>query len=432
MNTTMDLLVQRLESALGGDTVRSSGEDLARYTVDGEQPAVVCLPDGVDQVATALRLCVEAGAGTAPWGGGTAIQIGNLPRRIDAVIALKRLDGLVEHDHANLTATVQSGMTLESLQGILAKEKQFLAWDIPFPARSSIGGIVAANLNGFRRNYYGSVRDLVVGMKVVLTTGEQIKAGGKVVKNVAGYDMCKLFVGSLGTLGIITEVTVRMAPVPLTSATLVAYGSLPQAAQLVEEISRSVLQPAAVVIVNSVALTKPDQQWAAAIRTDGFEETVSRHLKDAGAMAERFGLGGEVLREHSHERFWNEIRDFQLSPDNLIYRLNLPRASAIKMLQACQEWRIGNLSPTIINDVSAGLAWLVISAKQADAVNFAKVTALAREHSGHAVLFAAPPEFKKGIDVWGPPPPSVSIMKEIKRQFDPQGLLNPGRFVAGI
>ena len=126
--------------------------------------------------------------------------IGNPPRQIDVVVGLERLNQLVEHDQANLTATIQSGHRLASLQEILKRQNQFLPFDPPAPARATVGGVVATNLNGPRRGYYGSVRDLVIGMKVVLASGEEIKAGGKVVKNVAGYDMCKLFVGSLGTL----------------------------------------------------------------------------------------------------------------------------------------------------------------------------------------------------------------------------------------
>jgi glycolate oxidase FAD binding subunit len=425
-------LTQRLASALGMEAVHSNGEELARYNIDGERPTVVCLPASVDQVAAALRLCAEADAAVAPWGGGTAIGLGNLPRRIDAVISLKRLDRLVEHDHANLTATLESGITLNVTQRHVVHEKQHLPWDIPFPARSTIGGVVAANLNGPRRHYYGSVRDFVIGMKVVLPSGEQIKAGGKVVKNVAGYDMCKLFVGSLGTLGIITEVTVRVAPVPSASATLLAWGTLPNVCQLLPELSRSVCQPAAVVIVNSTVHAGPAEEWAVAMRADGFEEVVARQLREIGVMAAQKGMRTDMLRGQSHDGFWNDVRDLPLQPNHLVYRVNIPRALTAQVLSAFQEWRTGDFMPAIAGDAAAGVVWMAIPTKEADAVKASRVTALAREHSGYAVLFAAPPKSKEGIDVWGPPPPALPIMKGIKRRFDPQGLLNPGRFIAGI
>ena len=428
---TKHRLTQRLESTLGSDAVLSHAEELTRHRVDGKQPTAVCLPADVDQVAAALRLCTEADAGVAPWGGGTAIRVGNLPRCLDAVIRLQRLDDVVEHDHANLTATVGSGMTLHAVQGLLAREKQFLPWDIPFPASSTIGGIVAANLNGFRRHSYGGVRDRVIGMKVVLTTGEQIKAGGKVVKNVAGYDVCKLFVGSLGTLGIITEVTFRVAPIPHDSATFMACGPLPLVSQLLPELGRSVCQPAAVVLVNSAAHKGLVEEWALAIRTDGLKESNARQLQEFGAMVEPKGLRTVLLRDRSHDAFWNDVRDFPLQADHLVYRVNVPGAAAGQVVKAVHEWKADDCLPAIASDTLAGVVWVALPVEQAKAAT-SKLTALAQEYSGHAVLFAGPPKAKETIDVWGPAPPSLPIMKQIKRQFDPQGILNPGRFLAGI
>ncbi|HZD41763.1 MAG TPA: FAD-binding oxidoreductase, partial [Terriglobales bacterium] len=316
---TSDELIQRLESALGREAVYSDGETLASHTIDGKRPAVVCLPANVDQLAAALRFCTEANAAVAPWGGGTAMGIGNLPRRMNVVIGLKRLDRLIEHDHANLTATVESGMTLHGVQRQIARERQCLPWDIPFPARSTVGGTVAANLNGPRRNYYGSVRDGVIGMKVALASGEKIKAGGKVVKNVAGYDMCKLFVGSLGTLGIITEVTVRLAPVAEDSATLLASGSLSNIGQLLPELPRC--QPAAVVVLNSAVHGARSEEWAVAIRAEGFEEAVARQLREIAGMADQKHLRSDRLRDQSHEQFWGNLCDRPLQPDHLVFRV---------------------------------------------------------------------------------------------------------------
>ena len=152
----------------------------ASHMIDGGQPALVCAPETPDQVAVALRLCSEAGATVTPYGGGTAIAIGNAALPVDVALDLNRLNRVVEHDHANLTATVEAGITLTRLQELLAQQKQFAPFDPPHSERATVGGIIATNLNGPRRSYYGSVRDLVIGMKVVLASGEPIKAGGKV------------------------------------------------------------------------------------------------------------------------------------------------------------------------------------------------------------------------------------------------------------
>jgi glycolate oxidase FAD binding subunit len=218
MKISADALGARLAGELDAGAVECAPASLAAHGVDGQTPALVCFPSEAEQVGSILRISAEAGAAVVPWGGGTSMRLGNIPRRVDVVIALKNMTALIEHDDANLTATVQAGMRVASFQEILGRRRQFLPLDPPHPERATIGGIVAANVNGPRRTMYGGVRDLVVGMKMVLATGERIKTGGKVVKNVAGYDLGKLFIGSLGTLGIVTETTFRMAPLPETAA----------------------------------------------------------------------------------------------------------------------------------------------------------------------------------------------------------------------
>jgi glycolate oxidase FAD binding subunit len=435
MNLGTDQLTKKLESELGADAVKEDPNLLATYAVDGKPPTLLCRPKTPEEIATALRLGSELDAAITPWGGGTAMRMGNLPRQVSVVLELSRLNRVIEHDHANLTATVQSGIALTTLQEALAPENQFLPFDPPYPRCSTIGGIVAANLNGPRRIFYGSVRDLVIGMKVVLASGEQVKAGGKVVKNVAGYDMCKLFVGSLGTLGIITEVTLRMAPVPETAETLVASGTLEQLAQLVDELSRSPLLPAAVFLLNGQAWVASDAlqgDWRLALWCEGFETGVTRHLRDTLPMAEGAGASTEILRGMAHCQFWDAIRDFPLRSEHSVYRVTVPRASVADVIKIISDWETPDFHPAIVSDTSVGTVWIAFTAHQAAIDGFPKLIRLAREHEGHAIMLAAPPAFKEGIDTWGPTPSTLSLMREIKRQFDPKGLLNPGRFSAGL
>jgi glycolate oxidase FAD binding subunit len=435
MQFSSDRLAQSLEAELGNDAVTSDLSLLAAHNVDGREPPLLCFPANPEQIAAALRLCSEANATITPCGGGTAMAIGNPVRQVDIVIGLTRLNLLVEHDQANLTATVQSGHRLAALQAALSRHNQFLPFDPPAPARATVGGVVATNLNGPRRSHYGSVRDLVIGMKIVLASGGQIKAGGKVVKNVAGYDMCKLFVGSVGTLGMITEVTLRMAPTPETEATLIAFGTLPKLQQFVDELSRSKLLPSAVVLLNAQASKATDlaqNDWQVAVRCEGFEETVARHIRDALAMAQRIGLTANTLKENDHNEFWHGACDFPLQRDRLVYRATVPRASTSAVIQTLQNWSIADFQPEIVSDVAAGVVWISFGVDDLAAQWFPKLIAEARSHRGHAIIFAAPAHLKRGIDVWGPDPPTLSLMREIKRQFDPKGLLNPGRFLGGI
>jgi glycolate oxidase FAD binding subunit len=425
MKLSIEQLANQLETALGPDVVTAdaSGGGGA-HSIDGKQPKLVCRPESAEQIAAALRLCNEVEATVTPWGGGTAMSIGNLPRQADVIIETRRLNRMIEHDHANLTATVQSGITLSALQSLLAPQTQFAPLNTPFPERATVGGIVAANLNGPRRSYYGSVRDLVIGMKVVFAGGEQVKAGGKVVKNVAGYDMCKLFVGSLGTLGIITEVTLRMSPIPESAATVIASATLAQAERFTDELSHSQLLPAAVFLSND----GDTEQWQLAVWCEGFEETVARHLRDLDDIAARIGMNTAILRAESHSEFWGKLRDFPLQPDCLIYRVTLPRAKIFDFTRRVQNWAAVKLT----SDLAAGTVWLALPAHRSGLEKFVELIDVARQQHGHAVVFAAPAELKQGVEVWGPSPTTISLQRAIKRQFDPKGLLNPGRFWSGL
>ena len=435
MKLSADRLASRLEAELGAGAVNSQPELLGARAVDGIHPLLICSPSNATQVSAALRICVEADSAVTPWGGGTAMGIGNLPDRAAIIIEMSQLNRVVEHDHANLTSTMQSGITLAASQEFTAAERQFVPFDAPYPERSTIGGIVAANLNGARRGCYGSVRDLVIGMRVALPDGKQIKAGGKVVKNVAGYDMCKLFVGSLGTLGIITEVTVRMTPVPETAATVAVSGDLTELLELARELSNSTLLPAAVLLVNRTANGAEQSRqrgWTLAVRAEGFAATVTRHLDELTSMANQFGLIAELLKDASHQTFWDEIRDFPLLPDGLIYRVTLPRAALAEFVKRIETWNSDGARPAIVADLVAGILWIAFALNQPVAGRFEKLISLAGEQRGQAIVLVSPPEFKRDVDVWGPAPPAFSLMRRIKEQFDPKRLMNPGRFVGRL
>lgn len=424
MIITVDQLMQRLQSALGSDAVSADTNAIASHRIDGVTPQLVTMPATAEQVGAVLSACSEARATVIPWGGGTAMALGNPSRRTDVVMKLEKLNRVIEHDSANLTVTAQCGMTLNALQATLATQKQFVPVDAPFPARATLGGIVAANLNGPRRGFYGSVRDLVIGMKVVLASGESIKAGGKVVKNVAGYDMCKLFVGSLGTLGIITEVTLKVAPTAESAATYIGHGTAAQAQRFIADLSLSQLLPAAIFLLRE----KAEKDWRVAVWCEGFTESVERHLREFRGIAGRIGMTAEVARNEHHIELWERLGDVPLKPDRVVYRITLPRAAIFDYLERVPGWN----SSEIICDTSMGTIWLEFPANKTALARLSEAESLARERSGHVVVFSAPAALKTGINIWGPAPPTLSLMREIKRQFDPNELLNPGRFLGGL
>jgi len=428
MKLAPDPLAQRLSASLGSDAVTVEESRLAEHVVDGVIPKVVCTPGTAAQLAEAVRICSDASATTSPWGGGTAMFLGNPPRSIDVVAKTTRLNQMIEHDHANLTATLQSGLTLGALQAALAPQKQFLPFDPPAPERSTVGGIVAANLNGPRRSGYGNVRDLVIGMKVVLASGDIVKAGGKVVKNVAGYDMCKLFTGSLGTLGIITEVTLRVAPIAAQSVSVIATGTLTKTTECASQLTSTKLLPTAVHLLN----TSKASSWQLAVRFDGFAETVARQTHELARMAQRLGLSQEVIDGEKQQQHWQSIADLPLRQGRLVYRLTVPRGTLEHTISTIVGWTDIEPALAICADVAIGTLWLVVAANQAAVALFPRLIALAQQQHGHAIIFAAPSQLKQAVDVWGPTTSGHALMRKIKQEFDPSGLFNPGRFVGGL
>ena len=427
MKISTEQLAERLSTTLGAEAITADISQRAEYTIDGVTPALICTPATADQMAAAVKICCESSAAIAPCGGRTAMSLGNPLRTYDVAIKTTRLNRLIEHDHANLTATVQSGMTLNALQAALAPQKQFVPVDPPLPERTTLGGIIAANLNGPRRSSYGSVRDLVIGMKIVLASGEIIKAGGKVVKNVAGYDMCKLFTGSLGTLGIITEATLRVAPVPAHSNTVTATGTWAQVVECTRQLIRTKLLPTAVYLLNNATAS-----WRLTVRFDGFAESVTRQTDDLIEAAQGQGLTQEVIDGEKQQQHWQVIADLPVSQERLVLRLTAPRGALMQMISTIVDWTNNESAAAICADVAMGTLWLVLPSNYESFGLFPRLLTLAQQHRGHVVMFAAPTQLKKSIDVWGPTAPAHVLMRKIKQEFDPMGVLNPGRYVGGL
>ena len=204
-------MLDKLRGIVGPPHVLT-GVDCGPYVVDGRSPEAVAFPGSKEEVAAVVLAAAEAEMPVTPWGGGTKMGIGAPPQRWGLVLALKRLNRLLEHEPGDLTATVEAGMTLGALQRELGGRGQWLSLDPAHPDEATLGGILSSNAAGPRRHLYGSCRDLLIGVTVVTAAGALVKGGGKVVKNVAGYDLPKLFIGAFGTLGVVVEATVKLRP----------------------------------------------------------------------------------------------------------------------------------------------------------------------------------------------------------------------------
>ena len=444
----MPELAKTLEEIVGGEHVRMDGETRA-YAVDGRIPTVVVSPGTVEEVSAVLAACTKADVAVVPWGGGAHMGLGSLPKKVDVVLALGRMNQVIDHEPGDMTSTVQAGMTLSHFQSHLGRRGQFLSLDPPGGSRATIGGILAANASGPRRLRYGAARDLLIGLRVVHADGTVTKGGAKVVKNVTGYDMNKLYVGSLGTLGVIVEATFRLYPIPPVERTWVA--SFPAAATAGEAVARvmaSPIVPSAVELLNDTAAVTVNAQSGVtpglggvllAVSVASVPEAVEAQIRTVRGLMREAG-DGLVLDGQAHERFWEAVRDLD-SGDGAVMLLKasvLPARVAEAMEHGERLAAQQGLHVAIVSEAGTGVLRYSFRADEGSdriarlAAVVDPLRAFAAGAKGSLVVLKAPPEIKATVDVWGPIGQSFAMMQRLKDQFDPGRILNPGRFVGGL
>jgi glycolate oxidase FAD binding subunit len=442
-------LTRQLSEVVGVEHLLS-GPAAAGFAVDGAAlPLVVC-PGTQQQVEAAVAACAESGAAITPWGGGTAMGLGNPPTRLDVVLCLDRLTRIVEFDAANLVVSAEAGVRLGDLRQVLAAEREFLPLDPARMDRRTVGGVIATNGSGPSRLLYGTARDLVLGLRVVLPSGERVRCGGKVIKNVSGYDMNKVFIGSLGTLGIITEVTFKLLPVPASRATVAGvFAERVRAASVVQRTLESFLLPEAMELLDPQALAAvgPDLGLAGpagyglAVAAAGSPETVERQVRDftrfltEGGAVRTNRLGGEAS-----PAAWRGIRDVldrTHGADCVTVKIGVPIGRTADFQAAAEDLarRHGWRGATTAHAASGVVRAAYAAGTAAPEVVRDGVEALRREAEaaeGSLVVEAAPPALKRHLDAWGKTGEAFAVMRRLKAEFDPRGLMNPGRFLGGI
>jgi glycolate oxidase FAD binding subunit len=380
--------------------------------VDGVPARWVAWPRSTGEVSAVLRAAAELGLRVVARGTGTRLSWGVPPTAVDLIVDTSRMDAVLAHAAGDLVVTTQAGLRMVDLQNQLAPHRQRLALD----SAGTIGGTIATAASGPLRYRYGSVRDLLIGITVVLADGTVARSGGTVVKNVAGYDLGKLYTGSLGTLGVITEAVFRLHPLPEASRWItVAAADATRAAAAVAAVRASQHDPVAVEVDR--AASGPPVTVGVAIEgvtggIDGRAEAVTDML--AGAA----GAPGTVTDQ---------------PPDWWGQPPHPPQGPAATV--TCEPTGLADLLATAPGALrgSAGAGVLVAGLSDGDRLGteLAQLRRIATWHGGGAVLRCAPPHRKAGLDVWGPVP-ALALMRRLKDQFDPQHRLSPGRFVGGI
>lgn len=398
-------------------------------------------PKTAQDVAALLGQCNERGQAVGVEGGNTLHGLGAVTRAYDVRLRTTGLSGLVAHEFADLTCSVRAGTTLGEFASALAKHGQFVPIDAPAHMSATVGGTLAAGWLGPRRHFYGRARDFVIGSEAVLADGTIAHAGGMVVKNVSGYDMSKLYVGSFGTLAVITQVNFKTLPVAARARSLIAKLPEGSRARVAAQISALAIVPAAACCIEGFRKTIAGEDGVDGrlfLLLEGSPQLLDRATREVRSALGRAGVPDTVILDTGVAAALQSVLDAEiasLGERSLTYRsFGMPetvheRATAMRDAANAQQ-----LFTDVLFDLMNGDVFVRVSERDSRAFTV-KVEAC---HDGiraidpSSTIVAGDAPIRTSLDAWGQPPPAIEKMKALKARFDPNGILNPGRFVGGI
>lgn len=408
-------------------------------------PSVRVRPRSFDEVAAVLGLAHRQGLAVAPMGSGTKAHLGRPPTRLDVLLDLTALSGVVEYEPADMMISVLAGTRLDTLHEVLAQSGQAVGLEDPWEA-ATVGGALSAGSSGPRRLRWGTGRDNVLGLTVARADGSLTRCGGRVVKNVAGYDLRKLYVGSLGTLGVILQANFKARPLPAARRTVVVrFAQLEAAHGLLRSILKSPLEPVALELVSSdlPPLAEPDEKNGArpapavVLETQDVEASVQRQAREVEVKAAACGAR-EVseVSQSDYDAFWRSLRAlpaFGCVNFPLVVKLGVPLARTVEAVASCTQSAATCRIPLSWSaHAGNGIIWLYAGDGNSSTRDLRRmiedVYELVERSGGHARVEWAP-ALVGSIDPWGPPRADRRLMAQVKATLDPKGLLNPGRFV---
>lgn len=439
--TARPTAARRFAEIVGTAHVRM-GASAAGLAIDGLVPDVVVMPGSVDEVSRCLALAHSEGLAVAPMGRGTRLQLGGVPRRLDAVLSVERLDRILAHEPADLTVSVEAGVRLGVLGAATRIHRQCLPLDPARAAGSTIGGLVATAVAGPYRARYGTMRELLLGVTVVQADGTVVKGGGHVVKNATGYDMPRLYVGALGTLGVVVEAHLRLHPVPAEEATWVfGFSSAEAALDASSALRDAPLAPSRLALLDQVTLGRLGEASppgaGLAIGVGGVPEAVRAQGSRIGEICVRGG--GQLLGESGAEpEWWQQVSDagWASEADGLTLRVGTRPTDLVRALRALEAAVARASRATLQATAEAANGVLHGVVRGPGVAEAAALCERLRESlvplDGTCVVEQAPVAVKQRTDVWGDVGPAVAAMRRLKAELDPREILNPGRFVGGI
>jgi glycolate oxidase FAD binding subunit len=427
---SVESFVAAMRRVLDADQVQIGG--LSRFAVDGSTPSVTVSPVTLAQLQHILAEAHNSALSVVPIGGGAHLGAGNVPSAYDVALSMARMGRVIAHEPADLTVTVEPGMRLRDLQALLAAHGQFLPIDPPCGGEATVGGVLAVNASGPKRHAYGTARDWLIGARVVHADGSTSKSGGRVVKNVTGYDMHKLHIGALGSLGVIAEATFKLAPLPPCQAEVsIACQSARAASMLILDARDAGLSLQAAELLSPTAAhaVAGDTRWHVVARIAGGERAIDRTLDEIARFAH---TGGGRIERHDDGAMWERWSD-AFAPRALAMRVSVMPSSVAATVDALDRVLAGSAA-RVSATVAAGLVRVNVEPpSDARAAALAeRVRDVAERNDGTTIIDAAPAALKRSTDVFGPTRDDFAIMKRLKEQFDPQGVLSPGRFAGRL
>jgi glycolate oxidase FAD binding subunit len=404
---------------------------LDAYAVDAAVPDVAVAPRTIDELQAALLEAQVNGLHVIARGGGTHMGAGNCASEYDIALSLAGMNNVLAHEPADMTVTVEAGTRLVDLQRVLGAHGQFLPLDPPCDVAATVGGVLAANPSGPLRHRFGTARDWLIGIRVAHPDGSVSKSGGQVVKNVTGYDMHKLYVGSLGTLGVITQATFKLAPQPKADVTLaVECHTAREAARIIADAHDEglVLHAAELLAPETAHRILGDARWTVVARVAGGAAAVARSVRDINAMAAV--VGAHVAeRETTVWDAWSSA----FRPEALSLRIVVAPSAVADTIQVLDRQFIG-AAGLLSATATAGVIRAQLHPTREARAHPLLITAIeiAARHDGFVVVDAAPMSLKRQIDVFGPSRPDTAIMRRLKDALDPRRTLSPGRFAGKL
>lgn len=405
--------------------------------IDEIGPMPVVRPGSAAELSDLVRRHGAERQALFPLGGRTMLDLGLPPARSGQAVDLRGLTQVIDYPARDMTITVETGITLGRLGEILAAEKQRLPVDVPRPREATLGGALAANISGPRRHGWGTLRDYVIGITVVNDEGQPTKAGGRVVKNVAGYDLCKLHIGALGTLGIITQVTLKLRPIPEATRLVGVACSADDLVPLLEIVHRSQTRASCVDLVNSVAAEKigfglNGKPWGLLVGYEQNEQAVAWQASEfvERELPEDLRKVAQTWSGPDAEKRLADLGESTSRPEAVLsFKANvLPHAVA----DFCRT--AAALSDRLAVQAHAGNGIVLghvdgdFTLDQAQSL-LLRLTEKASAGGGNLIVRRCPSAWKKVVPIWGKPRGDAFLMREVKRRLDPRDLFNPGRFV---